>query len=86
MVSVQKQFIAAKNIEDGIKIYLPGVQCKYVLLTFYSLLLLLWIMVLLDDVLSEVELSPGDFIGLDHVDKSGRSNRLGAEKAIFIRG
>lgn len=39
-----------------------------------------------DDILSEVELSSGDVLGLDHVDKSGRSNRLGAEKAIFIRG
>ncbi|KAF9182032.1 hypothetical protein BGZ51_005004 [Haplosporangium sp. Z 767] len=39
-----------------------------------------------DDILSEVELSDGDSIGLDHVDKSGRNNRLGPEKAIFIRG
>ncbi|KAF9095753.1 hypothetical protein BGX23_012681 [Mortierella sp. AD031] len=39
-----------------------------------------------DDILSEVDLSVGDVLGLDHVDKSGRSNRLGAEKAIFIRG
>ncbi|KAK3819643.1 MAG: ubiquitin carboxyl-terminal hydrolase 5 [Benniella sp.] len=39
-----------------------------------------------DDVLSDVSISPGDSIGLDHIDKSGRSNRLGLEKAITIRG
>ncbi|KAG0304741.1 hypothetical protein BGZ98_005084 [Dissophora globulifera] len=38
-----------------------------------------------DDVL-DVEFGPGDAIGLDHIDKSGRSNRLGVEKAITIRG
>ncbi|KAF9965293.1 hypothetical protein BGZ70_005095 [Mortierella alpina] len=37
-------------------------------------------------VLGDIELSPGDAIGLDHIDKTGRNNRLGAEKAIFIRG
>jgi hypothetical protein len=39
-----------------------------------------------DDVLSATDLTPNDALGLDHVDKSGRNNRLGAEKAIFIRG
>ncbi|KAI7815889.1 ubiquitin carboxyl-terminal hydrolase 5 [Gamsiella multidivaricata] len=39
-----------------------------------------------DDILSDAELGPGDAIGLDHIDKSGRSNRLGLEKAITIRG
>ncbi|KAG0092496.1 hypothetical protein BGZ92_009577 [Podila epicladia] len=39
-----------------------------------------------DDILSTGNLSPNDALGLDHVDKSGRNNRLGAEKAIFIRG
>ncbi|KAF9328417.1 hypothetical protein BG006_008390 [Podila minutissima] len=39
-----------------------------------------------DDILANFNLSPGDALGLDHIDKSGRSNRLGAEKAIFIRG
>ncbi|KAG0040633.1 hypothetical protein BGZ82_000591 [Podila clonocystis] len=39
-----------------------------------------------DDILANVDLSPGDSLGLDHIDKSGRSNRLGVEKAIFIRG
>ncbi|KAI8605315.1 cysteine proteinase [Dissophora ornata] len=39
-----------------------------------------------DDILSEVEFRAGDAIGLDHIDKSGRSNRLGLEKAITIRG
>lgn len=42
--------------------------------------------ILVDDVLSATILSPNDSLGLDHVDKSGRNNRLGAEKAIFIRG
>ena len=37
-------------------------------------------------VLADIELAPGDAIGLDHIDKTGRNNRLGAEKAIFIRG
>ncbi|KAI1316281.1 hypothetical protein EDD11_010189 [Mortierella claussenii] len=39
-----------------------------------------------DDILSEGEILPNDQLGLDHIDKSGRSNRLGVEKAIFIRG
>ncbi|ORZ20052.1 cysteine proteinase [Lobosporangium transversale] len=39
-----------------------------------------------DDILSEAEFLPGDQLGLDHVDKSGRSNRLGVEKSIIIRG
>ncbi|KAF9363780.1 hypothetical protein BGX34_003328 [Mortierella sp. NVP85] len=39
-----------------------------------------------DDVLSVADLSQGEQLGLDHVDKSGRSSRLGIEKAIFIRG
>ncbi|KAF9583319.1 hypothetical protein BGW38_009760, partial [Lunasporangiospora selenospora] len=38
------------------------------------------------DVVSDTEYIQGDYIGLDHVDKSGRNNRLGFEKAIFIRG
>ncbi|KAG0340189.1 hypothetical protein BG004_006523 [Podila humilis] len=37
-------------------------------------------------VLSTGEFGPNDALGLDHVDRSGRSHRLGAEKAIFIRG
>ncbi|KAG0370870.1 hypothetical protein BGZ54_003296 [Gamsiella multidivaricata] len=39
-----------------------------------------------DVVLSEIEHLPGDMLGLDHIDKSGRSNRTSVEKAIFIRG
>ncbi|KAG0004724.1 hypothetical protein BGZ65_012817 [Modicella reniformis] len=39
-----------------------------------------------DDILSDVDMGSGDVIGLDHIDKSGRGNRLGLEKAIFIRG
>ncbi|KAG0239645.1 hypothetical protein BGX31_002574 [Mortierella sp. GBA43] len=39
-----------------------------------------------DDVLSELNIAQGDSIGLDHIDKSGRINRLGLEKAITIRG
>lgn len=39
-----------------------------------------------DIILSAGDLSPNDALGLDHVDKSGRNNRIGAEKAIFIRG
>ncbi|KAF9100159.1 hypothetical protein BGX27_000461 [Mortierella sp. AM989] len=39
-----------------------------------------------DDILSEQDPATIDSIGLDHIDKSGRSNRLGPEKAIFIRG
>ncbi|KAG0340089.1 hypothetical protein BG000_000719 [Podila horticola] len=39
-----------------------------------------------DIILSASDLSPNDALGLDHVDKSGRNNRIGAEKAIFIRG
>ncbi|KFH73362.1 ubiquitin thiolesterase [Podila verticillata NRRL 6337] len=39
-----------------------------------------------DEILANVDLSPGDALGLEHIDKSGRGNRMGAEKAIFIRG
>ncbi|KAF9113641.1 hypothetical protein BGX27_001116 [Mortierella sp. AM989] len=39
-----------------------------------------------EDILSEIELAPGDQLGLDHIDKSGRGKGFGLEKAIFIRG
>ncbi|RIA93959.1 ubiquitin carboxyl-terminal hydrolase 5 [Glomus cerebriforme] len=39
-----------------------------------------------DIILSEKKLSNEDYLGLDHVDKTGRAGRVGgAEKAIFIR-
>lgn len=40
----------------------------------------------LDDVVYDHKFAADDVLGLDHVDKSGRSNRLGAEKAIVIKG
>jgi ubiquitin carboxyl-terminal hydrolase 7 len=39
-----------------------------------------------DIILSDKKLSSEDYLGLDHVDKTGRAGRVGAEKAIFIRG
>ncbi|KAJ3261949.1 hypothetical protein HDU77_000537 [Chytriomyces hyalinus] len=37
-----------------------------------------------EDILSDVEIGPSDFLGIDHVDKSGRSARMGGERAIKI--
>jgi len=39
-----------------------------------------------DDVVYEHKFAAEDVLGLDHVDKSGRSRALGAERAIVIRG
>ncbi|KAG0057243.1 hypothetical protein BGZ83_000656 [Gryganskiella cystojenkinii] len=39
-----------------------------------------------DLVLTDIGLSKQDNLALDHVDKSGRSNRFAPEKPIFIRG
>ncbi|KAF9172197.1 hypothetical protein BGX20_006156 [Mortierella sp. AD010] len=39
-----------------------------------------------EDVISELGLVAGDQLGLDHIDRSGRSKGFGLEKAIFIRG
>ncbi|CAG8434848.1 2439_t:CDS:10 [Funneliformis mosseae] len=40
-----------------------------------------------DIILSEKRLSNDDYLGLDHVDKTGRAGRVGgAEKALYIRG
>ncbi|RHZ60946.1 hypothetical protein Glove_350g9 [Diversispora epigaea] len=40
-----------------------------------------------DVILSDIKWGSDDFLGLDHVDKTGRAGRSGgAEKAIFIRG
>ncbi|CAG8517017.1 2181_t:CDS:10 [Diversispora eburnea] len=40
-----------------------------------------------DVILSEIKWGNDDYLGLDHVDKTGRAGRSGgAEKAIFIRG
>lgn len=40
----------------------------------------------LDDVVYDHKFATDDVLGLDHVDKSGRSRGLGAEKAIVIKG
>ncbi|KAJ3080058.1 hypothetical protein HK102_003345, partial [Quaeritorhiza haematococci] len=38
-----------------------------------------------DDIVADLEIGPQDYLGLDHVDKSGRNGRLGTfEKAIKI--
>ncbi|KAG9019654.1 hypothetical protein FRB90_012000 [Tulasnella sp. 427] len=39
-----------------------------------------------DDVVYDHKFATDDVLGLDHVDKSGRSRGLGAEKAIVIKG
>ncbi|KAF9179390.1 hypothetical protein BGZ50_006969, partial [Haplosporangium sp. Z 11] len=36
-----------------------------------------------DDILTEMGLSPEDSLGLDHVDKTGRSNRIGSTRYIM---
>ncbi|CAG8433376.1 8105_t:CDS:10 [Ambispora gerdemannii] len=43
--------------------------------------------ILEEETLSELSWNSDDLLGLDHVDRSGRSTRMGGlEKAIFIRG
>lgn len=40
-----------------------------------------------DVILSEIKWGNDDYLGLDHVDKTGRAGRFGGvEKALYIRG
>ena len=42
---------------------------------------------IIDQILLSDKIEKDEFLGLDHVDKTGRAGRVGgAEKAIYIRG
>lgn len=45
-----------------------------------------WLTIVTEDTIYEHQFAPEDVLGLDHMDKSGKTRAGAGEKAIVIRG
>lgn len=52
----------------------------------YHGLFFFWLTIATEDTIYEHQFAPEDVLGLDHVDKSGKTRAGAGEKAIVIRG